>query len=112
MKKYTIEFEEKNGRFYSKEIAQSHFFTLLKDIKKDEPRLITATGFANSGGDFFIYYHFEIMNKIYTFRTSLIDNNAMTISAVFPGASWIERELSELYDIQFDKKLAALFHLN
>jgi NADH:ubiquinone oxidoreductase subunit C len=112
MKKYKIEFKEKSGRFYSDLIEQTYFFKILKEIKKDIPRLITATGFANSGGEFFIYYHFEISKKIYTFRTSLIENKAKTISSVFPGASWIERELAELYKIEFDKKLITLFHLN
>lgn len=112
MKKYSINFEEKNGRLYSQEIDQDIFVKKIKDIKKDSPRFITATGFANSGGDFFIYYHFEIAKKIYTFRTFLKNDKAKTISNYFAGASWIERELAELYGIKFDKKLKALFHLN
>lgn len=104
MKKFGLTFKEKGGKFYSNIIQQKDFTKKIPDIKKKNARFITATALKNSADEVFIYYHFEIEKKVFTFKTS-VSKNAKSISNDFPSASWIEREIQEFYKINFSGQI-------
>lgn len=67
-------------------------------------RFITATGFDTSK-EFEIFYHFDFdkYNYVLTAKVALPRENPMiqSISKIFDGALWIEREMHELLGIDF-----------
>lgn len=104
MKKFNIDWIEKQpGKFYS-EIIEKNLLEVIKSLYKANSRFITATCFQNSAGNIFIFYHFELKKKIYTLRTQVKNNVSLSITSIYPAASWAEREIAELYGIKFLNK--------
>ncbi len=81
-------------------------------FKKAEARLITITAFLESDLEIGIYYHFEIcslwqknnpnirskvFNVFYKTKKSKIDS----VTSIYPGADFIEKEISEMYGVNF-----------
>lgn len=101
MKKFSLHFnEERQGKFYS-EVIEKGILQAIKRLYKQKARFITATCFQNTD-EFFIFYHFELGKKIYTLKTKLKDAKAESIASVYPTAAWIEREMADLYGIEFE----------
>jgi len=109
MNKFGIKFEEKQGKYYS-QILEKNILSAVKRLYKGKSRFITATAFQNPGPTFYIFYHFEAGKKILTLRTVLKDNKAESISSIYPTAEWIEREMAELYGIQFSYQASGTSH--
>lgn len=102
MKKFGVDFKEHGGKYYS-ELIEKDILKVIKRLKEGKSRFITATCFQNAD-HFFIFYHFEAGKKVLTFKTALKGNKAESIASLYLTASWIEREMTELYGIEFRSK--------
>jgi len=102
MDKIGLKFLLKNGTYYS-DVINTNILKIVKLIKSKKARFITATCFQNAD-QFLIYYHFEASKHIYTLKTVIKNDKAKSISSVYPTASWIEREITDLYGIEFQGK--------
>ena len=105
MKKFSIKFEEKAGKFYSEILPQKKLKEICPLLVKNQARFITATCLENSAGEIFFYYHFEIAKRIFTFKTKIENLKAESISKFYPNASWIEREVWEFYQVDFKNQI-------
>ena len=101
MKKLGIQFNEERPNKYYSEVVEKGILGVVKRLYKQKARFITATGFENESSVFYIYYHFELSNKLYTIKAVFKDRVAQSVASVYPTASWIEREITDLYGIKF-----------
>ncbi|MFA4846497.1 MAG: NADH-quinone oxidoreductase subunit C [Patescibacteria group bacterium] len=127
MKKFDILWNEERPKKYYSEVIGSGVLNVVKRLYKGKARFITATAFENPG-QLYVYYHFEInpvrnrpargtataawgrpvsngVNKaLYTLKTALKGETTESIASVYPTASWVEREMAELYSVKFQTK--------
>jgi Ni,Fe-hydrogenase III component G len=68
-----------------------------------ESRFMTATC-VDEGLDFSILYHFDIGGEVVTLGTSIPkeDPRLQSISLAVPTAQWIEREITDLFGVNFE----------
>lgn len=129
MKKFGIQFKEERPKKYYAEVLEKDFLNAVKRLYIAKGRFITATAYQNSGQIYpvrnrsprggrsrsagggkaasngaYIFYHFEINKSLYTLWVFLKKEKAESISFLYPIASWIEREMAELYGIKFQTK--------
>lgn len=77
------------------------FNSLYNDL---DARFITATGFDTSKNiEIFYHFDFDKSNYVLTVKTTLLRENPSidSLSKIFDGALWIEREMHELLGIDF-----------
>jgi len=103
MKKFDILWNEERPQKYYSEVIDSGVINAIKRLYKGKARFITATAFENPG-QLYSYYHFEINKALYTLKTALKGETTESIASVYPTASWVEREMAELYGIKFQTK--------
>jgi NADH-quinone oxidoreductase subunit C len=64
-------------------------------------RLSTMTAAALPGEETEVIYHYYLDHQVYNFKTITKQNSLPSISAILPAADWIEREIQDLYRVQF-----------
>ncbi|MEN6572251.1 MAG: NADH-quinone oxidoreductase subunit C [Anaerolineaceae bacterium] len=65
-------------------------------------RLSTVTGVERLDGETDVIYHFIQPEKAVNIRTTTKHQHLPSIANVLPSANWIEREIRDLYAVQFD----------
>lgn len=69
---------------------------------KHEVRLSTMTGIAREDGETDVIYHFAVPGTSINVRITTQKQHLPSISGILPAANWIEREIKDLYAVQFD----------
>lgn len=87
------------------EVESKNILTVSNSLYNDlGVRFITATGFDTSKSiEIFYHYNFDKLNFVLTVKTVIQRENPSidSISKIFDGALWIEREMHELLGIDF-----------
>ncbi len=65
-------------------------------------RLVTLTGISRPGGETEIIYHYAAEGAAFNFKTTTRGNSLPSIAPVLPAADWIEREIHDLFSVQFE----------
>jgi NADH:ubiquinone oxidoreductase subunit C len=66
-----------------------------------EGRLSTMTGYALPGNETEVIYHYYLDHQTYNLKVCTQNNSLPSISPVLPAADWIEREIQDLYGVEF-----------
>jgi len=66
-----------------------------------EARLSTMTGCALPAGETEVIYHYYLDGQAYNFKVCTKKNVLPSISTILPAADWIEREIQDLYGVEF-----------
>lgn len=64
-------------------------------------RLSTMTGIAVEEGETQLIYHFVSGSLVLNVRVQTQRNSIPSIAAIMPAANWIEREIHDLYGVEF-----------
>ena len=64
-------------------------------------RLSTITAAALPGGETEVIYHYYLDRQVFNFKVITQENRLQSISSILPAADWIEREIRDLYDVEF-----------
>jgi len=87
------------------EIEAKNILSVFNSLYNDlDARFITATGFDTSKNiEIFYHFAFDKLNYVLTVKTTLLRENPSidSLSKIFDGALWIEREMHELLGIDF-----------
>ncbi len=75
---------------------------LADAVRKLEFRLSTATCLERGDGEFDVIYHFVHKSLSINIRTSTKNQHMPSLAVFLPSASWIEREIYDLYAVAFD----------
>jgi NADH:ubiquinone oxidoreductase subunit C len=68
-----------------------------------EVRLVTLTGITRTGGETEVIYHYASPGAAYNFKTTTHGGNCLpSIATILPAANWIEREIHDLFAVQFE----------
>jgi NADH-quinone oxidoreductase subunit C len=70
-------------------------------MKDHQARLMTMTGAAREDGETDIYYHYFLDGQTYTLKTLTRQQQIPSITPVTRSASWIEREIQDLFAVTF-----------
>ncbi len=65
-------------------------------------RLTTVTAQPEGSDETRLIYHFVLQAQALNLQTSTHGNHIASLAATYPAASWIEREIHDLYAVQFD----------
>jgi NADH:ubiquinone oxidoreductase subunit C len=65
-------------------------------------RLVTMTATARPGGETDVIYHYAAAGVTYNLKTTTRANSLPSISVLLPAANWIEREIHDLFAVQFE----------
>jgi NADH:ubiquinone oxidoreductase subunit C len=74
---------------------------MASQMKEWEARFSTMTGSMLPNDETAVIYHFCLDNQAYNFKVSTHGNLIQSISNILPAAEWIEREIQDLYKVQF-----------
>jgi len=74
---------------------------MATQMKEWEARFSTMTGSMLPNDETAVIYHFCLDNKAYNFKVSTRENTMQSISNILPAAEWVEREIQDLYKVQF-----------
>ncbi len=66
-----------------------------------EARLSTMTGIALDGGETTIIYHYALQGQAINFKTQTRKHALPSIAPITRAADWIEREIHDLYGVEF-----------
>ncbi len=66
-----------------------------------EARLSTMTGCALPGGETEVIYHYYLDSQAFNFKVATKNSQLPSISKILPAADWIEREIQDLYSVEF-----------
>lgn len=64
-------------------------------------RLSTITGIALQGGETELIYHYVLGQTAFNIKTHTTQNAIASIARIVPAADWIEREIHDLYAVDF-----------
>lgn len=64
-------------------------------------RLSTMTGFVLEDGETQLIYHFVSGSTVLNVRVQTERNSIQSIAPIVPAANWIEREIHDLYGVEF-----------
>ena len=64
-------------------------------------RLATMTGVALTGGETAVIYHYVLGSTVVNVRTETRDRSLPSITPVTRAANWIEREIHDLFGVDF-----------
>jgi len=70
-------------------------------MKDHHARLMTMTGAAREDGETDIFYHYFLDGQTYTLKTLTRQQQIPSITPVTRSASWIEREIQDLFAVTF-----------
>ena len=97
--------EEKSPKRYYVTISRDDLLEIVEFIfNKQKARFIIESGIDTPHGIEILYhFSFDKLNKIVTFKILLPKKKCEvgSISILIPGASWIEREITELLGVEF-----------
>ena len=100
-----LQWEEKSSKRYYITISKDDLLEMVEFIfAKQKARFIIESGIDTAHGIEILYhFSFDKLNKIITFRILLPKDKCEveSISILIPGASWIEREVTELLGVKF-----------
>ena len=65
-------------------------------------RLVTMTACARADGETDVIYHYAAPSAAYNLKTTTRSNSLPSIAIVLPAADWIEREIHDLFAVQFE----------
>jgi len=85
--------------FASQTIARQK---LAASVHKLDLRLSTATCLERGDGEFDVLYHFVHGSLALNIRVTTKNQHLPSLAAFLPSASWIEREMNDLYAVEFD----------
>ena len=104
-KKKIIQWEEKSPKRYYITISKEDLLEVVKFIfVQQKARFVIESGIDTPGGIEILYhFSFDRLNKIVTFKVLIPKEECKveSISRLIPGASWIEREITELLGVKF-----------
>lgn len=75
---------------------------MAQQMLQSEARLMTMTGAASADGETDIYYHYALDKQSYHICVPTRGKKIASITPVTPAASWIEREINDLYVVEFE----------
>jgi len=97
--------EEKSPKRYYVTISRDDLLEIVEFVfAKQKARFIIESGIDTPQGMEILYhFSFDKLNKIVTFKILLSKEKCEveSISILIPGASWIEREITELLGVEF-----------
>jgi NADH:ubiquinone oxidoreductase subunit C len=64
-------------------------------------RLSTMSAVALPGDETEVIYHYYLDHQVFNFKVTTQKNTLPSISLVLPAADWIEREIQDLYRVEF-----------
>jgi NADH:ubiquinone oxidoreductase subunit C len=85
--------------FEAKKIDQAD---LARVTVKNHLRLSTMTAVERADGETDIIYHFINPKEAYNIRTQTVKGSLPSLGQYLPSANWIEREIHDLYAVQFE----------
>ena len=74
---------------------------LARCMKEWEARLSTITAAVLPDDETEVIYHYYLDRQAYNFKVPTQKNTLPSISSVLPAADWIEREIQDLYRVEF-----------
>jgi len=100
-----LQWEEKSSKRYYITISKDDLLEIVEFVfAKQKARFIIESGIDTPQGMEILYhFSFDKLNKIVTFKVLIPKENCEveSISILIPGASWIEREITELLGVEF-----------
>ena len=84
------------------EAPQIDPLALARCMLENQLRLSTATAIERSDGETDVIYHFVKSKMAINIRVTTKQQQLPSISNILPSASWIEREIRDLYAVHFD----------
>lgn len=75
--------------------------SMAQSMLSASARLITMTGVVRDDGETDILYHYELENFTFTIETSTHGQAITSIAGITHAADWIEREIHDLYAVNF-----------
>jgi len=70
-------------------------------MKEWEARLSTLSAAVLPGEETEVIYHYYLDHQAFNFKVSTQKNTLPSIAPVLPAADWIEREIQDLYRVEF-----------
>jgi NADH:ubiquinone oxidoreductase subunit C len=70
-------------------------------MKEWEARLSTMTAAMLPDDESEVIYHYYLDHQAFNFKVSTQKSNLPSISSILPAADWIEREIQDLYRVEF-----------
>jgi NADH:ubiquinone oxidoreductase subunit C len=64
--------------------------------------LSTITALPAGEGETELIYHYRVNGQAINFKARTQNNMALSIAPLVPAANWIEREIHDLYDVEFE----------
>ncbi len=109
MEEVILKFQSLAGKEHSNKRIDGYWFIIAREKVKsmatfmleNKLRLSTATAIERPDGETDIVYHFISPVVQVNVRTTTKDQCIESISSILPSASWIEREMKDLYAVQF-----------
>lgn len=74
---------------------------MAKQMKEWGARFSTMTGAMISDDETAVIYHYCLERVAYNFKAFTRGNQLPSISVVLPAAEWIEREIQDLFKVEF-----------
>ncbi len=74
---------------------------MAQAMKDWEARFSTMTGMMAAADETYVTYHFCLDQQEYNFKVTTQGNRLPSISNILPAADWIEREIQDLYKVEF-----------
>jgi len=100
-----LQWEEKSSKRYYITISKDDLLEIVEFVfAKQKARFIIESGIDTPQGMEILYhFSFDRLNKIITLRVLIPKEKCEveSISILIPGASWIEREITELLGVEF-----------
>jgi NADH-quinone oxidoreductase subunit C len=74
---------------------------VAKQMRSHQMRLATVTSIARDDGETDLIYHYNRDGFALNLKVSTQNNTQFSITTIIPAADWIEREIHDLYAVQF-----------
>ncbi len=74
---------------------------MARRMKEWGGRLSTITAAVLPGDETELIYHFYLDHQAFNFKVSTQEKAIPSISSILPAADWIEREIQDLYQVEF-----------
>lgn len=83
------------------EVNELHVVEMAARLAEAEALLSTITAVALPGGETELIYHYRRGQTALNIKTRSSGNSIASITPVCPAANWIEREIHDLYAVEF-----------
>lgn len=92
---------EKHGDGWWVTAAELDVRHVAQVMLERQARLVTMTGIVRPAGETDVIYHYAA-GAAYNFKTTTRANCLPSIATILPAANWIEREIHDLFAVQFE----------